>query len=130
VAGDGLLFECSVGLFVSATIPSPDSVLGDFTAASFTGYSALLAQTWGAPYLDSESQLQLTSPRLQWICTATGDAEVIRGYYVWREGTPDVLLFADQFDPPITITQLGDGLAFVVNFELNLSNHGTYLFTP
>jgi hypothetical protein len=130
MGGDGLLFECSVGLATAMPLLSPNMVLADFTAASFSGYAALTAQTFGAPYLDSGNNLQLTSPRLQWICSTTGDANIIVGYYAWREGTPDVLLFADRFTTPITITTAGDGIAFVINFEVDLSNHGTYLFTP
>lgn len=128
--GDGLLFECSVGLYTGGPLLSPSMVLADFTAPTFAGYAALLAQTWGAPYLDQEGKLQLASPVQQWACTTTGPADVILGYYVWREGTPDVLLFANEFDTPITIEFLGDGVAFIITVEFDLTDHGSYLFMP
>lgn len=126
--GDGLLFECSIGLFTSGPALNPNMVIGDFVAATFGGYAALTAQTFGAPFLNSANQLQLTSPRLQWICTATPGPESLLGYYAWREGTPDVLLFADRFAAPIVIDQIGDGVAFLINAVWSLLDHGGYLF--
>lgn len=127
---DGPLFEASVGLYTAGPALTPAMILADFDAATFTGYAPILAQTWSAPYLDQSSKLQLASPVQSFLCTATGTPQVILGYYVWAEGTPDVLLMADVFGTPITIGTLGDGLAFIITFEMDLRDHGTYLFAP
>lgn len=126
----GPFFEASVGLYTTGPALSPNMVLADFTAADFTGYAALTAQTWGAAYLDQTNKVQLTSPVLQWVATATGDPNVILGFYVWQEGTPDVLMAAGAFDTPITITTLGDGVSFIITLEFSLIDHGSYSFLP
>lgn len=130
MGGDGLLFECSVGLYTAGPALTPGMVLADFTAADFTGYAPILAQTWGAPFIDADANLQLNSPVQQFVCTGTGVFDPVIGYYVWREGTPDVLLFADRFSTPISLALLGDGVAFTISMEFVLTGHGTYLFSP
>lgn len=127
---DGILFELSVGLYTSPVVIGPNMVLADFTAATFGGYAALTAQTFGSAYLNTSNEMQMTSPRLQWVVTSITDPEVLRGYYCWREGTPDVLIMAESFEDPITVDQVGDGLAFVINFILALTGHGNHTFVP
>lgn len=126
----GPFFECTIGLFTAGPGLSPNMVLADFTAAAFTGYTAHLTQTFGAAYMDQTNKLQLTSPLQMFAVTATGTPSVILGYYIWAEGTPDVLLAADYFDSPVTLTTIGDGIAFAITLEFDLANHGTYQFAP
>lgn len=130
MGGDGLLFEVSVGLYTAGPALTPIMQIGDFTPATFTGYAPLTAQTFGVAYLNTAGELQLTSPTLQWIATAVPAPETLIGYYVWREGTPDVLLFADNFSSGILIDEPGDGVAFVCNFVVNLLSHGGHTFIP
>lgn len=127
---NGPFFECSIGLFIAGPGLSPNMVLADFTAAGFTGYLAKTAQTFGAAYLDQTNKLQLTSPIQQFLVTADGTPSVILGYYLWQEGTPDVLLAADYFDTAITLTNAGDGVAFAITLEFSLLDHGSYQFAP
>lgn len=126
---DGILFELSIGLYTVGPALSPDMVYADFTAAGFGGYAAHTAITFGTAYIDQTGKLQLTSPVQQWVCDADGDAEIIQGFYAWVPGTPNVLIFADSFGETITIEREGDGIAFAINFELDLRSHGTYLFS-
>lgn len=127
---DGILFECSIGLYTTGLTIGPNMTYADFTPADFVGYAALTAQTWGAAYLNQLNQLQLTSPLLQWTAGAILAPQIVRGYYVWRPGTPNVVILAEAFTDPITFSVLGDGLAFVVNVIFELTGHGNHIFFP
>lgn len=126
----GPFFAATVGLFTAGPTLSPNMVYADFSAADFDGYAALATETWGPAYIDQTGKVQLASPTLQW--TATGSAVVnsLLGFYIWTPGTPNVLVAADFFDTPIAIMNPGDGLAFIITLEFDLTNHGGYLFMP
>jgi hypothetical protein len=128
--GDGVLFEVSVGLFIAGPTLAPAMVIDDFTIPTFTGYAPVTAQTFGPAFFDQGGRLQLNSPLVQYVATAVPTPEYVLGYYAWREGAPDILLFADYFDSPVAIQFPDDGIAFTISFEMVLTGHGTYLFSP
>lgn len=129
VQPSGPLFEASVGLYTAGPSLTPSMVYADFIAATFPGYAAATAQTWNAAYIDQENKVQLASPVMQFVRNAdAGDPQTVLGFYVWIEGTPDVLVLADAFETPIVFAGLNDGVAFVITVEFDLTGHGSYIF--
>ena len=83
---NGGSFALSLGLFKNNLTPTDATVFADVTAATFTGYAAvtLTDGSWsivsGAPCVASYAQQTFT-------CSASGTAETIYGYYVYRGTT-------------------------------------------
>lgn len=103
-----------VHLFVNPAVPSPQSVLGDFTEAAYTGYVALAGTTGTqTTYIDPLTQdrtILIDPPLGGWYfpCTVTPGAPVtVYGYYVTDNAgavligsglllTPEVINLASQ----------------------------------
>jgi hypothetical protein len=105
-----------VHLYKNALAPELDSVLGDFTEATFTGHTALAMTSGVQPvYYDALTgnlTILLQSPAggLHWICTVTPVVpETIYGVYV-TDTANAVLIGAVQLPTPQTISAAGQGI--------------------
>ena len=92
-----------VGLFQNNYDPVPGSVLGDFTAATFSGYSVvnLNPSTFGTPAYASGEGSMLSSAISTF--TNAGTSQTIYGYYVWDNDTSKYL-FGESFGSPVVMT--------------------------
>lgn len=105
-------------LYRSDTTPINTTVAGDFTDATFTGYSnqVLTRSTWGPASTNVGNKAEsIYGSELAWTCGSTGDT--VYGY--WVEGTTSgVCLWAERFDSPRTLSQ-NDVLKITPRFTLN-----------
>ncbi len=113
--------NCVLALYKNNLTPASTDVLADYTAATFTGYSAttLTSASWtitaassGAPA--TAAQTSATT----FTCSGT-TSEAIYGYYVYQTGAT-VVLWAERFsDGPYTIANSGDKV--ILTCQLTLS---------
>jgi len=112
-----LLDNPKIKLFTGG--PSPitrNSVIGDFTEATFGGYASAVADTIGVP-------INLPSGVGRGIPTATGNFvctgapfEVILGY--WIEDFTSHFIMGETFAAPIAIASAGDFISLTVVYPL------------
>jgi hypothetical protein len=105
-----------VRLFVNNIVPNENSVVGDFTEATFTGYAGI-NQALGAPStitdpISGQQKIIIAPTSGSYVFSATGAVsppQTVYGFYLTDKNSTKVLAF--QLLPvPITITNSGDGL--------------------
>lgn len=106
----GLLNGVKVKLFQNAATPGPDSVLADFTEATFPGYAESAAVVWGAALSNALNQAFTAGGTVQFTCTGAATPNTIHGYYLVDGATGNVLIAAEAFASPQPITAAGQGL--------------------
>jgi hypothetical protein len=112
-----MLTTCKVHLYTSIANPiGPNSVLGDFTEATFVGYAAKVS-AFGAPYLNAGGQAVSDSPLLQWQPTANTTPNVVLGFYVTDSGGT-TLLFCGPLPTPQNMVLVTDALPLVLQYVL------------
>lgn len=117
---DALLDGVTVKLFQNDIVPGPDSVLGDFTVADFTGYATSAALVWAGPVLKDDGTPELVAQRLMFTCTNATTPNTIYGYYLLdSEGG---LLGAERFEAPQQVSLVGDTVMFVPRISIEYSN--------
>jgi len=103
----------SVILVSEDFVPSDALLIGDLTAATFTGSTPLTGsatQEAGIDPATGEQVVSLITPLggWRWECTAApASPQTIYGYGV-RQGTSNILLATGKLLVPITITDVGD----------------------
>jgi len=99
-----------------------DPAPGDFTEATFTGYTALPLDVATGPYTTSSGSGEISLGAYNWILTsvpATGN--VIGGYwldYIPPGGTARVVSFWEAFPTPIQMTTTGNYVNFALPLDL------------
>ena len=118
IAEDGHLDAATVHLFTNNIVPDVDTVVGDLTQASFTGYAASSAIEWGAVYnVDGGKAVQ--GDRKQFTASADVDPQVaVYGYYLMSGDVTPVYLGAERFDTPVYIRNSGDAVGVVPSFSV------------
>jgi len=93
---------CDLRLGTNDVTPNRDSVLGDFTEASFAGYAAQTLGAWSSAF-DTGADVATTHPTVTFSNTDLTDEAVYTAYATL--GSPaDTLLFATRLDgAPVTI---------------------------
>ncbi len=100
------LYENSVSL-------ADGTVIGDFTEATFPGYSAITLANASVTVADNAGTETASYP--QQTFTATGSGNSVYGYYV-TDGSTQVV-FAEVFsDGPYAISNSGDNVKVTVNY--------------
>lgn len=79
IAADGELETPKVLPFVSDVIPSPSSILADYTAPSSAGIAAKTV-VWGTPYPTADGGAGVSGGAPDWVTTSAVDETV----YGWR----------------------------------------------
>lgn len=103
---------CCVRMFSNDVSPGPETVIGDLTECTFTGYAASSAIVWGAPYTDTLGVAHVTGGSKQFTQTADTVNNIAYGYYVTTTGGSPALKYAVRFDEPVAFN--GPGVAKVV----------------
>lgn len=99
--------------------PSNLSVIGDFTQATFTGYTAggVTLTTWSDYYDKPDGGEAILSPTVTWNAAAPFTIqETIYGVYV-TDVNGD-LVGGVRFDVPVSMGAAGDAIHFAVEFIL------------
>lgn len=106
-----------VHLYTNNFQPTPASVVGDFTEATFTGYTAATLTAFGTPFLNAANNAQSVAPGITFTCTGTTVTQTVYGYFITDvHGT--TLLLSGLFDTPVNMNAVGVGFVFVPSLEL------------
>jgi hypothetical protein len=112
---DGALLK----LFKNDISPNRETVVGDFTAADFTGYAPSAALVWGAPYALPSGQPIVTAGSVLFQAgnplTVPGLAY---GWYMTNAGGT-VLLASLRFAAPVGFALPDQGLEVIASYPVN-----------
>lgn len=100
---------------------SPLVVLADFTEATFDGYAASAALTWGAVGTDTVNLADVTAQEVEWVPTGTVTPNTIAGVYI-TDAAGTALLFWQEFPAAIAVNGPPDVVRWVPKFQLPLQN--------
>jgi hypothetical protein len=117
LASAGNLFDGAiVRLFQNDVTPDRDTVIGDLTAADFTGYADSAAVTWATPFLDSNGDAILPGDLKEFMAgSPVTVSNTIYGYAIVNTGAT-VLLWAERFDAPVIVSTAGKTIAVMPVF--------------
>ncbi len=103
-------------LFVNDETPDDDTVIGDLTEASFTGYATkvLTRAGWGAP--GTAGGITSSVYAQQQFDNTGGPTETVYGYYVTATDGGE-LLWLERLDDPRVVAS-GDNAKITPRFEL------------
>lgn len=105
-----------IKLFKNDITPDSDSVTGDFTEATFTGYASVLLDTWTiTPGTTPEAVHSLIS----FESTADQTSENIYGYFIVRTSTNDIVGSKRFTGAPYAMQNLGDVIAITPTLKVN-----------
>lgn len=100
--------ELRLRLFRNDVTPDEDSVTGDFTEATFTGYASVLLDTWTVtPGTVPEAVHTL----IDFVSSADQTAETIYGYYVVRVTSNDLVAAKRFTGAPYSVQYIGDAIS-------------------
>jgi hypothetical protein len=109
-----LLTAAKIKLFQNDVNPNPNTVIGDLTEATFSGYLAATA-TWGATFLNSDGKAEADAPSHMFARAAGATSNDIFGY--WVEDAAGNLLFAERFaGAPIPMAVVTDAIVLLSRF--------------
>jgi hypothetical protein len=124
VAADGLFNGCLCRLYVNNINVTDATVIGDLTEATFAGYAASAALTWGTPYNDGD-HASVESNRVQFTTTGEPDGQTARGAYLTTAGGSPALLAILPFDGPQSVVEAGDAVIVIPELSIPFSvDHG------
>jgi len=87
-----------IALFTNNFIPTVDSVLADFTEATFPGYAPQSISTPNAAFLNGTGRGEVDADLMTW--TATGaSGETVFGYFIY-DAALDVI-WCERFNAPV-----------------------------
>lgn len=95
------------------------TVLGDFTEATFPGYSAatLTNSSWGNASTSTGTSSSTYGSAQTFTRSSTGSNEAVLGYYV-EDATATVLVYAEAFAATANMANNGDSITFTPKIEL------------
>lgn len=109
VAG-GTVFK-NLKLFQNNHTPAVGDVNGDYTEATFTGYSAIdIHSTFGAAFINGSNQGEIDGSQQTFTRSAGATSNTIYGAYV-TDNAGDVV-FAEKFPAPISMATAGDAILY------------------
>lgn len=95
-------------LFKNDFIPAVDSVIGDFVEANFSGYAAVILNSWVNIFGEPDGKRGIQDDPHTFVCNSLSSLNEIYGYYIVNndEGR---LMFAQRADgDPVPIEGVGD----------------------
>lgn len=90
-------------LYVNNPVYQPDRVLGDYTEASFVGYSAVGPIAWPASFTNPDSKAESDSPNLTWTFTGGSGSALVYGIYLTDQAVTKLLAVV-PFLFPVVLT--------------------------
>lgn len=115
----GILDDTEVGIFTTAHPPTLADNMATYTGieGSWTGYARQQANPWTTPAIDASNRAVQYSQLLVFPVTALPGVTVAYGYFVKTISGAQPLLWAEQFDAPITLIA-GVPLSMIARFFL------------
>jgi len=113
---DGLLDGAKIKLFQNDLVPSPTTVIGDLTVASFAGYAAQDAD-WGTVYNMPDGGAGVVSPTDPFVATGVGLPQTIYGFY-FTDTAGTALLGVRRLAEPQTVNVAGDAVQINAEYYL------------
>jgi hypothetical protein len=124
-ATGGALANVWVGLLTAFIgTPNKNSVIGDLTEASFSGYSRQQVTTWSAPIFSSDGTVKATGNQLPFTPTDGLAPNVIQGLFYADASVSGRLLGVQIFDTPISLIDTHSRL--LATPEIALDPAGNY----
>lgn len=106
-------------LFKNNYTPLQSSVVGDFTEADFTGYSAQALTGWGAAYINGGGDAETDNGAVLFHQTGTGTTNNVYGYFV-TDGSGSLVYAERNAAAPVAMDTTGK--VYVVSPKLTLGN--------
>lgn len=102
-----------IGLFQNDLYPVKTTLYADFTVVTFNGVTDWSTVTWGAPFLNQNTQAEVLGGLINWLTTSAPGAPVTcYGYVIENSGGTDWLL-AERFATPFIFNQSGQHLGMI-----------------
>lgn len=105
---------CRVRLYTNNLTPGATTVLGDFTEATWTGYSEADPAPWGTVATDGMGRAATTSATMVY-SNSSGGSQTFFGYYV-TDSADTKLLFCERIGS--TSIPNGGSRALIITFQL------------
>jgi len=101
---------CKIKLFQNDLAPGPDTVIGDFVEADFSGYAAIshVAGDWSLPLNLLGPSVGTQTPLDHFEATSSAVVNVVHGFWLEQTGPPVVLITCGRFDAPANMGAIGD----------------------
>jgi hypothetical protein len=110
------LQDLQLRLYVDDLTLAEDTVVGDFTEASFPGYSPV--QLFGGNWIFTQGNpTETTYTTQEFVCFADTVLQTVYGYYVTRLLAGD-LLWCERLDQPVPIQSVGNRVVITPRLEL------------
>lgn len=103
----------SVALWDNNFNPTKDSVLADFTEASFVGYSRFAPPGFAAPFINGDGKAETDSAVLLWTFTGGTGTAVVYGWLIIDQADAKALAF-QKFLEPVILTPGSPNLSRVI----------------
>lgn len=117
-AGGALpLDQATIGLFTNAFDPNADMVIGDFTAATFSGYAPDATLALLGPFNISTTGKIMTNSFYWSAADPIVTPETVMGYYIGSAAFAAILL-AERFADPVPFENPADFLSLELVLEL------------
>jgi len=110
-AADATLDGAKVRLFMNDVTPDMDTVLGDLTTATYTGYADSADLVWGVPYVNSLGAVEMAAGSVEFSPSDDAAPCTIYGYAILDEAAG--LFAAERIEPPFPMVAADDNLIIV-----------------
>lgn len=107
-ASSSFFDNCYLRLFVNDITPSSSSILGDFTEASFEGYSEVAIEDWTSPTINESDQAESDGDPAAFSAVES-DSGNLYGFYL-VDSTNTTCLLAGRFDSAPIVVPAGSTL--------------------
>lgn len=116
IAEDAPLEAVKVRLFQNDILPGPNNVVGDFTEATYTGYTAGgITVTWTTVVHDDTNRPIVYGSNCLFKATGSTVANTLYGYYVVDAAS--AYLWGGRFASPEMFTVAGDSVVVVPSYQ-------------
>lgn len=102
-----LLSSSSISLYQNDVSPAYNSVAGDFTVATFSGYGGAATTTFGPAFNKATGGVATDGGGLQWQATGSATTNVIYGYTLTSAWG---FVGGERFADPVPVNQAGDAV--------------------
>lgn len=99
-----------IGLYTARAGSGKNTVLGDLTVATFSGYTAGgYATSWAAGSTDANNKWTRVGATVTPTHNGGGTANTVLGYYIY-DATTNVLWYYEDFSAPIAMSSNGNAI--------------------
>lgn len=103
-------------LFANNHVPTVTDVNGDYTEATFSGYSSFALGTWNAAFVNGDGKGEIDADPAAFVHNGGGVSNTIYGAYVVN-AAGDVV-YAERFDAPRTMGANGDTINYIARVTM------------